>query len=463
MNEIWEKVIKIIEPNISSVSFDTWFNNNKLKLIAITDSAFILSAADQVTENFINKRFLPLIETAVENVMGVHFEIIVKIKTDPSLYSLTNENNSSNNSIQNSDDGQMKLNLPNDPVNSYVSSPLNPKYVFENFVVGASNEFAYAVSVAVAEAPGLVYNPLFLYGNVGLGKTHLMHSIAHHILEQNPKAKVIYVSTETFLNELIVAIGNKTTREFKEKYRNGDALLIDDIQFISSKDATQTEFFHTFNAILECNKQIIISSDRPPSEISNLEKRLSTRFASGITADIQPPDVETRTAILKNKAKLDNISVPEEVLAYTAKMISSSIRELEGALTTICAYAKLTKQEITVDLAKIALKDIIRNHEKQELSVEYIQSTVADYFKVSTEDLKSKRRSKNIVYPRHIAMYLCRKLLDCPLTDIGNAFGGKDHSTVINGCENISKGLENNTNPTMVKNVNDITAILSKE
>ena len=317
--------------------------------------------------------------------------------------------------------------------------------------------------MAVADAPGVAYNPLFLYGNVGLGKTHLMHSIAHHVLETNPNAKVIYCSCETFLNELINAIQNKKTEAFRNKYRKVDMLLIDDIQFIASKEMTQVEFFHTFNTIWELNKQIIISSDRPPKEIPTLEDRLRSRFSCGLIADIQKPDFETRVAILKRKAKLEDVEIPEDVFRFTAKTITSSIRELEGALTKIIAYPKLTNQELSPALAELAIKDMIINSEKQELSIDYIQKVVADYFNISVNDLKGKRRSKNVVYPRHIAMYFCRKLLDFPLSDIGNSFGGRDHSTVINGYENILKATENDLNPGVIKNITEIEAILRKD
>ncbi len=446
MYDIWAKALDLIQGNVGRVAFDTWFKN--IIPINMTDSVFSFKASNPITEEMIVGKYIPIIKDALVSVTGKNFNIIVKHNIDSSNDSLSKKGS------------DLK---DDDTFNTYVSSPLNSRYVFENFVVGNSNQLAYAASVAVAEAPGVTYNPLFLYGNVGLGKTHLMHSIAHHILENNPSAKVVYASCETFLNELIGAIQNKTTDAFKNKYRKVDALLIDDIQFIASKEATQVEFFHTFNAIWELNKQIIISSDRPPKEIPTLEDRLRSRFSCGLIADIQPPDFETRTAILKRKAKMDGITMPEEVFRFTAKTISSSIRELEGALTTINAYAQLTNKEITVELAKIALKDMIINSEKQDLSIEYIQNTVADYFGISTEDLKGKRRSKNIVYPRHIAMYFCRKMLDDSLSDIGNAFGGRDHSTVINGYENIKSGLENASNPGVLKNVSEIEAILKKD
>lgn len=458
MNAIWENALKIIEENMSPTPFSTWFP--KLIPVAMNNEAFLLTITGDnpdLTEKIVTLQYSELIEKAIASVTGKNLHIIIKLNIENDF--LENFNKKSVSKEKNSDTKLKDFSA--DP--TYISAPLNPKYVFENFVIGNSNQLAYAAAVAVADAPGIAYNPLFLYGNVGLGKTHLMHSIAHHILEKNPSAKVVYASCETFLTELVVAIQNNKTKEFKDKYRKVDVLLIDDIQFISSKEATQDEFFYTFNAIWELNKQIIISSDRPPKEIATLEDRLRSRFSCGLTADIQSPDFETRLAILKRKATLDNIEMPEEVFNFTAKTITSSIRELEGALTTISGYSRLTGKEITTDLAKLALKNMIINSEKEALSIDYIQNTVADYFGVSVNDLKGKRRSKNIVYPRHVAMYFCRKLLDCPLADIGNSFGGRDHSTVINGYENILKGLEKNSNPSIVKNISDIETILKKD
>jgi len=463
MRDTWEKALNILKDNVTTSTYTSWL----LPLIPITatNSMFLFKAPVPVVEDMINKRYIQLIQQALFSITGKQFEIIVKTTIDPAfeemLKNQTKEEKKELNTIPLKKEIQKSASLKEKSINTYVSSPLNSKYVFENFVVGNSNQLAYAASVAVSENPGTAYNPLFLYGNVGLGKTHLMHSIAHHILETNPSAKVVYVPSETFLNELVDAIRDKKTDEFRDKYRKVDALLIDDIQFISAREGTQLEFFHTFNAIWELNKQIIISSDRPPKEIAVLEDRLRSRFASGLVADIQLPDFETRTAILKRKAKIDGITMPEDVFKFIAKTISSSIRELEGALITINAYAQLAETEITVEFARHALKSMTVNPEKQDLSIEFIQNTVADYFNISIEDLKGKRRSKNIVYPRHIAMYFCRKLLDCPLSDIGNSFGGRDHSTVINGYENITRGLE--TNSTFVKNVSEIESILKKE
>ena len=394
MNEIWEDTLKIIKENTSPTPFNTWFN--KTTPIVMTDSILVLQTNDSMTEKILNTSYMTIIEKALTSVTGKKFKIIIKEFIDQSyIDSLTqNENGETLKEAKNN------KNILKPATETYASSPLNPKYVFENFVVGNSNQLAYAASVAVADAPGVAYNPLFLYGNVGLGKTHLMHSIAHHVLETNPNAKVIYCSCETFLNELINAIQNKKTEAFRNKYRKVDMLLIDDIQFIASKEMTQVEFFHTFNTIWELNKQIIISSDRPPKEIPTLEDRLRSRFSCGLIADIQKPDFETRVAILKRKAKLEDVEIPEDVFRFTAKTITSSIRELEGALTKIIAYPKLTNQELSPALAELAIKDMIINSEKQELSIDYIQKVVADYFNISVNDLKGKRRSKNVFLPK---------------------------------------------------------------
>ena len=320
---------------------------------------------------------------------------------------------------------------------------LNPKYVFSSFVVGNSNRMAHAASLAVAESPAKAYNPLFLYGNSGLGKTHLMHSIAHFILDKNPAAKVLYVTSETFTNELILSIQNNKNEEFRNKYRNIDVLLIDDIQFISKKEGTQEEFFHTFNALYESNKQIIISSDRPPKEIKTLEDRLRSRFEWGLIADIQPPDYETRIAILRKKADRDNLHVPDEVMAYIAKNIVSNIRELEGALTRIVAYATLTNQEITLALTEKTLRDVYSENAQAPLTPQLIQEIVARRYNISVEDIQGNKKPKNIAFPRQVSMYLCRKLLDISLPKIGESFGGRDHTTVIHGISKIEKQMEN--------------------
>lgn len=323
-----------------------------------------------------------------------------------------------------------------------MTSILNPKYTFDSFVIGNSNRFAHAASLAVAESPAKAYNPLFIYGGVGLGKTHLMHAIGHYILQNTPNAKVVYVSSEKFTNELINSIKDDKNEEFRNKYRNVDVLLIDDIQFIAGKERTQEEFFHTFNALYEADKQIILSSDRPPKEIPTLEDRLRSRFEWGLIADIQAPDFETRIAILKKKADVENLDIPNEVMVYIATKIKSNIRELEGALIRIVAYSSLTNREISVDLAAEALKDIISSEQNKQITIELIQDIVCNYFNLKIQELKSSRRTRNIAFPRQIAMYLSRKLTDMSLPKIGEEFGGRDHTTVIHAYEKISNILK---------------------
>ncbi|NLZ84072.1 MAG: chromosomal replication initiator protein DnaA, partial [Clostridiales bacterium] len=336
---------------------------------------------------------------------------------------------------------------------------LNPRYTFDSFVVGGNNEFARAASLAVAENPGEIYNPLFIYGGVGLGKTHLMHSIAHFVLEQNPDANVLYVTSEKFTNELIEAIQKKTTIAFREKYRSIDILLIDDIQFIIGKESTQEEFFHTFNTLHESKRQIIISSDRPPKEMTTLEDRLRSRFEHGLMADIQSPDYETRMAILKKKEELDGYTIDEDVLKYIATNIKSNIRELEGALTKIVAFSRLKKRELNVLLAEEALQDIISPNEKKVITPELIIDVVAEHYNITSADIYSKDKSRNISFPRQVVMFLCRKLTDLSVTDIGKVLGGRDHSTVLHGFDKISNGINvdstlHNTVDVLIKKIN---------
>lgn len=318
---------------------------------------------------------------------------------------------------------------------------LNPRYTFDSFVVGPSNRFAHAACLAVAEAPAEAYNPLFIYGGVGLGKTHLMQAIAQHSSSTDTRRRIVYVSSETFTNELINALQHKSMPAFRAKYRSVDILLIDDIQFIAGKESTQEEFFHTFNALFEVNKQIVISSDRPPRDIPHLEERLRSRFEWGLAADIQPPDFETRTAIIRKKAADEGLLVPQDVLTYIAQQAQSNIRELEGALTRVVAYARTVGLPLSVDVAAEALRDIIAAQRPQPVSINTIQDCVARYFGLRTTDLTSRARSRNIAFPRQIAMYLARTMTDSSLPAIGEAFGGRDHTTVMHGCERVREQL----------------------
>lgn len=425
LDDIWNDTLRLIKTELTEVSFNTWFKT--IEPLVINDNQIILGAPNEFTKGILVARYLTLIKNAVKQATNKEFDIKFIIPGEELI----------------NDVGQTIQSEVNDTSTS--RAQLNPKYTFDTFVIGNSNRFAHAASLAVAEAPAKAYNPLFIYGGVGLGKTHLMHAIGHYILNQNPKAKVVYVSSEKFTNELINSIRDDRNVEFRNKYRNVDVLLIDDIQFIAGKERTQEEFFHTFNALHEANKQIIISSDRPPKEIPTLEDRLRSRFEWGLIADIQPPDLETRIAILRKKAKVENIHVPNDVMLYIATKIQSNIRELEGALIRIVAYSSLTNREVTVDLAAEALKDIISNTKPREINVKLIKEIVAQNFNVNVEDFDSKKRTRSIAYPRQIAMYLCRELTDLSLPKIGDEFGGRDHTTVIHAYDKISSDIKNNT------------------
>lgn len=421
INTYWNEALKIIEQEISSpVSYETWIL--PIVPVGIDGSHFILRVSEPFYKEMLEKRHLPLIRNAIKTVTQVNYDIVI----------LTG------------DDATPQFSQPQEKKQhtDMLGNNLNPKYVFSSFVVGNSNRMAHAASLAVAESPAKAYNPLFLYGNSGLGKTHLMHSIAHFILDKNPAAKVLYVTSETFTNELILSIQNNKNEEFRNKYRNIDVLLIDDIQFISKKEGTQEEFFHTFNALYESNKQIIISSDRPPKEIKTLEDRLRSRFEWGLIADIQPPDYETRIAILRKKADSDQIEIGDEMLAYIAKNIASNIRELEGALTRIAAYAKLTNQKISLELTEKSIKDVYSENAPAPLTPARIQECVARRYNITADDIRGNKKPKNIAFPRQVSMYLCRKLLDLSLPKIGESFGGRDHTTVIHGISKIEKQME---------------------
>ena len=427
LEQIWEEALKMIEEETSPVSFATWIQ--PIVPCGIIGNKIILQVKESFLKEIIEKRHLPLIRTAIKMVTKNEYDIMITTEEEQNAGNLHNLS-------------------AEKPAENELARNLNPKYVFDSFVVGNSNRMAHAASLAVAESPAQAYNPLFLYGNSGLGKTHLMHSIANFILKNNPKAKILYVTSEKFTNELIDAIRNKnniSTTEFREKYRNNDVLLIDDIQFIIGKESTQEEFFHTFNALHEAKKQIIISSDKPPKEIETLEERLRSRFEWGLTVDIQSPDYETRMAILRKKEEMEGYNIDNEVIKYIATNIKSNIRELEGALTKIVALSKLEKnREIDIELAEKALKDIIAPGDKQEVTPEFIIQIVADHFNLTPLDIMSAKRSKEIVYPRQIVMYLCRTMTETGLQNIGKALGGRDHTTILHGIKTISADLEKN-------------------
>lgn len=443
MNEVKEKWPEIIEHlrvehELLNVSFNTWIKPLKVYDV-IDDTAYILVNKDSSVEYIDKKYRLPLM-VCIAEITGKEYEIQFVSEDDDKLNEIHNA------SI---DNGQKKKTK-----SLAEKAGLNPKYTFDTFVVGGNNNFAHAASLAVAESPGEVYNPLFLYGGVGLGKTHLMHSIAHFILDKNPKKKVLYVTSETFTNELIDALRNGKTAgnesamlNFRDKYRNIDVLLIDDIQFIIGKESTQEEFFHTFNHLHTLGKQIIISSDKPPKDIETLESRLRTRFEWGLIADISSPDYETRMAILQKKIELDHLekyNIKNDVLDYNAANVKSNIRELEGSLNKLIALYKLNNNNNPIDiaLAAEALKDIISSDNRREVTPELILDIVADHFGITVADLKSKKRDSEIAVPRQICMYLMRTMTDTALKGIGAVLGGKDHSTVKYGVEKIAKDIE---------------------
>lgn len=440
--ELWNEVLEIVKEDTNQVSFNTWFK--PLKIVAYKNNTIYLETADEFIKNTLQKRHYNFLKNAFTYVLKKDTELIFTIPGE-------NIDENSKKDAVNSSSGEDSDNSNND-------RKLNPKYRFDNFIIGNSNRFAHAASLAVAEAPSTAYNPLFLYGGVGLGKTHLMHAIGHYILDNNPDAYVLYVTSEKFTNDLINSIKDGTNEEFRNTYRKADVLLVDDIQFIAGKESTQEEFFHTFNALHEANKQIIVSSDNPPSEIPTLEDRLRSRFEWGLIADIQPPDYETRIAILRKKAEAENYNVPDDVIQYIAQNIQSNIRKLEGALIRIYAYASLTnKKEVTLELAQEALKHLISNNKK--VTLDDIKEIVSNYYNISPDELVSKRKTKNIAYPRQVAMYISRKLTDMSLPKLGEEFGGRDHSTVLHAYNKVEEDIENSQE--VKKNIEDIISMLN--
>ena len=433
IKENWDQILLNLkeEHEIMDVSFKTWLL--PLKPYSFKNNTLTIIVPEQTFLTFVKRKYgLPLMVT-VSEFLGVECKIDFQLKD-------TVEEDSPAKQPQLI---EKNMNVVSPQV--IQSANLNPKYTFDTFVVGSNNNLAHAAALAVAESPGEIYNPLFIYGGVGLGKTHLMHAIAHFILKNTPDAKILYVTSETFTNELIDAIRNKnntTTTEFREKYRNNDVLLIDDIQFIIGTESTQEGFCHTFNPLYESKKQIIISSDKPPKEIETLEERLRSRFEWGLTVDIQSPDYETRMAILRKKEELEGYNIDNEVITYIATNIKSNIRELEGALTKVMAYSRLNKCEINLKMAEEALKDIISPGAQREVTPELIIQIVAEHFGLTPQDIASQKRTKEIVYPRQIAMYLCRDMLATPLQTIGSFLGGRDHTTIIHGADKISSDLK---------------------
>ena len=417
---LWTEIAARLEEALNETTFRTWFAD--AGGADLDEESFVVSVPNGFTREWIEGHFLGLMEAAARDVLGEERQVRVVVREGAAP---TGKANANRVAIERKPEG------------------VNPKYTFDLFVIGSSNRFAHAAALAVAEAPAQAYNPLFIYGGTGLGKTHLLQAIAAYTVEHAPELAARYVTSETFMNDFINSLRDKRIEGFKHRYRHYDLLLIDDIQFFESKERIQEEFFHTFNALYEAGSQIVISSDRPPRDIATLEARLRSRFEWGLITDIQPPDLETRIAILRKKVKTDGIHVPDEqVLSFIASRISTNIRELEGALTRVVAFSSLTGRPMTVDLAQEVLKDVFPQGEAPEISVERIQEEVIERFGITMQELTGDRRSQSIVYPRQVAMYLCRELTDSSLPKIGKKFGGRDHTTVIHATSKIAKLIQ---------------------
>ncbi|WP_257351703.1 chromosomal replication initiator protein DnaA [Pseudalkalibacillus decolorationis] len=429
ITDLWNKVLSEIEKKLSKPSFETWLKSTTAH--SLQEDTLVVTAPNEFARDWLESRYSNLISETLHNLTGAKLTVKFIIPQNQSQEELDFEQSMKKKPKVNVDSTDEHL----------TQSMLNPKYTFDTFVIGSGNRFAHAASLAVAEAPAKAYNPLFIYGGVGLGKTHLMHAIGHYVIDHNPGAKVVYLSSEKFTNEFINSIRDNKTVDFRNKFRSVDVLLIDDIQFLAGKEQTQEEFFHTFNTLHEESKQIVISSDRPPKEIPTLEDRLRSRFEWGLITDITPPDLETRIAILRKKAKAEGLDIPNEVMLYIANQIDTNIRELEGALIRVVAYSSLINQDMNADLAAEALKDIIPSSKPRTITIYDIQERVGEHFTVKLEDFKAKKRTKSVAFPRQIAMYLSRELTDFSLPKIGEEFGGRDHTTVIHAHEKISRLL----------------------
>jgi|AntRauTorckE6833_2_1112554.scaffolds.fasta_scaffold00096_50 chromosomal replication initiator protein len=444
LEHIWNQTLHEIKDKLSNPSFKTWFSNTK-PVDLKDDNILMIKVPNDFIKDWIETRYNQLITDVIQNLTDSNLKC--RFYTEEELNEIFKEETEEESKQEETNNKEEKKNTKDKNAEGYnINTNLNPKYSFDSFVVGNGNRFAHAAALAVAEAPAKAYNPLFLYGDVGLGKTHLMQAIAHYILKHNPDSKVVYVSSETFTNELINAIKDDRTASFRNKYRNIDILLVDDIQFLANKERTQEEFFHTFNSLHEANRQLIISSDRPPKEIPTLEERLRSRFEWGLITDIQKPDLETRIAILRKKADMENLKVPNEVIIYIANNIQSNIRELEGALIKVIAYSSLVDKDIDTDLAEKALKDlIVDNKEPREVNIELIKDVIVNYYNLKDKDMTSKKRTQKIAFPRQIAMYLSRELTDLSLPHIGDEFGGRDHTTVIHAYNKIEQKIEDDS------------------
>lgn len=420
LNKVWQKILEIIQQKVGESTFSLWFS--PIKLIKIRDFEVFIEIPNRFFKDWIEDNFPSIIKEAFQEIMGNNYEINYVISgKEPEQFNIE----------------EKRKNIKR--------GNLNPKYTFDTFVVGPSNQFAHAAAFRVAENPGYAYNPLFIYGGVGLGKTHLINAIGNFILDKNSDLNVCYISSEQFTGEFVSAIRHEKMADFRAKYRNVDVFLVDDIQFIAGKDSTQEEFFHTFNELYGKQKQIVVSSDRPPMEISDITDRLRSRFGMGLIADIQPPEIETRLAILYKKAEREGIRLPEDVAYFIASRVKSNVRELEGSLIKLCAYVSLTKTPINLEVAKHVLRDLLPD-ENRPVTIELVQKIVCETLGIKIQDIKSKKRTKEISNARKMAMYITKKLTNLSLAEIGSAFGGKDHATVIYACRQIEKEIEKDEN-----------------
>lgn len=415
---LWKKALEQIRRDMTEISYNTWIKD--LYPVAVSGGALVLETQGEAYKTTLERIYKNSITQAVNSNGQSGLDILFIIPEDRSKYEIEEK--------ENEPAGQFNL---------------SPKYTFDTFVIGKSNSFAHAAAIAVAENPATAYNPFFIYGGVGLGKTHLMHAIGQHFIKLNPDKKIAYITSESFTNEFIQSLRDNKTQEFREKYRSVDLLMVDDIQFIAGKDSTQEEVFHTFNTLKLANKQIVITSDRPPKEIGLME-RIYSRFAGGLVADVQIPDFETRIAILKKKAYAENIEISDDILSFIAENLVSNIRELEGSLNRVTAYSLLTKEPLSLDLAKASLKDIIQDSGQKTVTPALIMQIVADYYDIEVKDLLSKRKDREISVPRQVSMYLIRKYTDLSLPNIGKMFGGRDHTTVKYACDKMNQDISNN-------------------
>ncbi len=439
MKELWDSACELLKSEINPVSYQTWIENN-LTPVKLENDVLTLRIGMEAMKVMVNNRYVPLISNCISQVAGHRISVTV-------LTSAELEND------------EIRAQTAASSGLAVGSVQLNPKYTFDTFVVGSNNRFAHAASLAVAESPADAYNPLFIHGGVGLGKTHLMHAIGHYVQQQYPEKRLLYITSENFTNELISAIQQNRNTEFRNRFRNVDILMVDDIQFIAGRDSTQEEFFHTFNALHTAGKQIILTSDKPPQEINRLEERLSSRFAWGLIADIARPDIETRIAILREKARQDHVNVGDDVLELIASNVDSNIRELEGSLTRLVAYANLVGEPITAALCQDALRDIFVK-KTRAITAETIMQTVSNYYGITTADLISSTRRREITVPRQIAIYLTREMTTMSLPQIGQAFGNRDHSTILHSCNTVAANTKSSSS--MASVVNDIKNLIKE-